>query len=100
MIQRTTVSVVDAWDAGYLKGILSDPEIFKGMFPDIVNAFIENGGRLKFNLDTLDPSFAGVTEWELRTVLSSKKLTNNTDFFQGGRQLSGAALADALRPFK
>lgn len=71
-----------------------------GMFDDTVEAFIDSGGRVKFNLDTLSPADRYMTEWELRRIVKSPKLMNNTDFYLGGKQLQGAELDAALKPYK
>ncbi|MEZ4360257.1 MAG: hypothetical protein R3B48_08760 [Kofleriaceae bacterium] len=69
------------------------------MFPDIVDAFVQNGGRIKFNLSELTLE-SGVTVFELRHIMSSPKLMAATDFFLDGELLQGAKLEATLKPWR
>jgi hypothetical protein len=42
----------------------------------------------------------GMSEWELRQVLKSDKWEANTDFYRGGKELTGSALQEALKPWR
>lgn len=65
-----------------------------------VNTFIENGGRIKFDLIGLEQGVEGATTWELRQILGSKRWEKATDFFGNGQELTGAAREEALRPWR
>lgn len=64
------------------------------------STFIDNGGRLKFNLQGMEAGIEGVTTWELRTVLQNEWLLSKTDFYLGDALISGDALTEALRPWR
>jgi hypothetical protein len=70
-------------------------------FHAITGTFIANGGRLKFNLTGIKTGIEGATTWELRAILKkSSGLEAKTDFFLNGRQLTGAELEAALKPWR
>ncbi|RKG52236.1 hypothetical protein D7X30_34160 [Corallococcus sp. AB011P] len=96
------VSVFGAWDKGFLRiPFLAQREVFMSKFATIVDTFIENGGRIKFDLTGLDPAIkGGVTEWELLQILGTKRWEAATDFFRQGERLTGAALEEALKPWR
>lgn len=62
--------------------------------------FIENGGRIKFDLSGLKKGVEGATTWELGQILKNPKWEAATDFFQNGKQLKSPALEEALKPWR
>lgn len=97
---KGAVSVFGAWDKGYHGLPIADDTVLKGNFADIVGAFTENGGRVKFDLTGLETGIEGVTTWELRQVLGNSKWEAATDFFRDGERLSGEALEQAVKPWR
>ena len=97
---KSAVNIGTAYDLNYVRGWFADPEVFRGAFPELLNTFIENGGRIKFDLTGLSPLQEGMTTWELRGILKSETWTTATDFFLDGRPLTGSKLEAALKPWR
>jgi hypothetical protein len=97
---QNAVSVFDAFDKKFLQVRLGDPEVLMGEFGRIVDTFIQNGGRIKFNLTGLEEGIKGVTTWELSQILGNKRWEAATDFFRNGQRLIGDALKEALKPWR
>lgn len=72
-------------------------------FAEALDNSIANGGRIKFNLDSLDiPKALGgnpnvrlerYTEWELQQIVSKPRWYGKTDFYLNGTQLTSEELA-------
>lgn len=96
-----TVDAFEAYDAKYYKSLrFNDPSIIGDSVGQLGRAFIENGGRIKFNLEGLEPGQTGITTGELQAILKDPLLESNTDFYVGGKLLTGAELASKLKPWR
>ncbi len=74
-------SVFGAWDKGFLQiPFLATRTVFESKFAAIMDTFIQNGGRIKFDLTGLKQGIEGVTTWELRQILGAKRWEAATDF--------------------
>lgn len=95
------VDAGDAYDAGYFNNLrLSDVSTIGANISKLARAFIENGGRLKFNLEGLESGKAGITTGELRAILKDPYLESHTDFFVDEGPLRGPDLASMLKPWR
>ncbi|MEW5885008.1 MAG: hypothetical protein AB1725_12420, partial [Armatimonadota bacterium] len=94
------VSVFSAWELGYHQLPVGQLSVLKGNFSNIVNAFVGNGGRIKFDLTGLKPGIEGATSWELRQILGNPQWEVAADFFRNGEQVTGTALEEALKPWR
>jgi RHS repeat-associated protein len=94
------VDVFTAWDRGFHRLPVGDLAVLKGEFKNIVDTFIGNGGRIKFNLTGLEQGIEGATTWELRQILGNKGWEAATDFFRNGERLTGTTLEEAVRPWR
>lgn len=94
------VSVWQAWNKSFLGFMVGNVKEFMGLFHEVANTFIANGGRLKFDLTGVLTSEEGVTTWELRQILKSPELRAKTDFFRDGHQLTGPQLKAGLKPWE
>src|SRR5262249_8211591 len=97
---QNAVSVFTAYDKRYIGISVGDPREVLSFFDSIANKFIDNGGRLKFNLTGLLEGREGVTTAELRRILKIKSLEKATDFFEKGLPLSGPELEERLAPWR
>lgn len=80
-----------AYDLGYFVAGLNSRSVVAGELSAIARVLIDNGGRLKFNLEGLTADKRSITTAELETVLSDRNFESNTDFFVGRRQVTGPA---------
>jgi len=95
------VNVFSGYDAGYFNVGLMEISSVAADLTRLADAIIKNGGRLKFNLEgVVDPALKTVTNAELETILKNPKLEAATDFFEGGKPLTGDALAARLKPWR
>ncbi|MCE9671793.1 hypothetical protein LY474_28695 [Myxococcus stipitatus] len=99
-MSQSSVSVFAAWDKGFLRIPLgAERVVFESKFAAIVDTFIENGGRTKFELTGLQHGIEGVTTWELREILGTK-LGSGHRLFRNGERLTGDALEEAVKPWR
>jgi hypothetical protein len=97
---QNAVSVFKAWEKSFLRINVGIFKELQQTFGAIVDTFIKNGGRIKFDLTGLQQGIEGATTWELRKILGSKLWEAGTDFFRNGKQLTGDALKEALKPWR
>jgi RHS repeat-associated protein len=97
---QNAVSVITAWDRKYIQIGVGNFRELQGLFHAIAKTFVDNGGRLKFNLTGIEPGISGATTWELQAILGSGTLRAATDFFRDGAQLAGAELEAALKSWR
>ena len=97
---QSAVSVFSAWDKKYIGVPIGDPRELMQVFDSLTDTFINNGGRLKFNLTGIKEGVEGVTTAELRKVLKSPRFEDVTDFFENGKRLTGKALQRRLQPWR
>jgi len=97
---QNAVSVFKAWEKSFLRINVGMFRELQQTFGAIVDTFLKNGGRIKFDLTGLQQGIEGATTWELRKILGSKLWEAGTDFFRDGKQLTGAALKEALKPWR
>lgn len=97
---KNTVHVWRAYDLGYFVAGLNSRSVVAGELSAIARVIIDNGGRLKFNLEGLSADKSGITTAELETVLSDRNFESNTDFFVGRRQVTGPELEGLLKPWR
>jgi hypothetical protein len=99
---KGAVSIFGAYDLKYFNAA-ADPAIFKNQFGELVDTFIKNGGRIKFNLTGMvggSRHMKTVTSWELQQILGSNTWRAATDFFDEGVDLTGQALERRLAPWR
>jgi RHS repeat-associated protein len=96
---KGAVSIFGAYDRKYFSAA-ADPDIFKNQFGELVDTFIQNGGRIKFNVTGMVGGVESVTSWELQQILRSGTWRAKTDFFENGRQLTGRRLERRLAPWR
>jgi RHS repeat-associated protein len=94
------VSVFGAFEKGYLRIAVGMRRELEHTFHAIVDTFVKNGGRIKFDLTGLEPGKEGATTWELRQILKRKDWEAATDVLREGKQLAGAAREEALQPWR
>jgi hypothetical protein len=80
------------------------PNRFDIAFEQSLNTCISRGGRIKFNLDSIniDQALSGdpnirvgrYTEWELQQIVRSQSWFEATDFYLNGQQLTASELLE------
>jgi len=96
------VSGFGAHRNGFLGIPIADSRVLRQFFDAVANTFIKNGGRIAFDLTGLVRDYMefSVTGWELTRILKTKAFEAATDFFRNGERLTGAALEEALKPWR
>lgn len=100
--RRGAVSVFGAYDRKYFQAA-ADSDTFMKQFPGLMDMFIQNGGRIKFNVTGMVGGFiktSEVSDRELREVLKNPAWRRKTDFYDQGKKLTGQALKERLAPWR
>jgi RHS repeat-associated protein len=104
---QKAITVWNAYDSQYIGGKIGTENQLMAVFNEITTTFVDNGGRIKFNLTGLDPNYSGpnagrATVRELGRILTDPtgKFFPATDFFLNGQPLQNEALKKALEPWR
>jgi hypothetical protein len=97
---QQSVNVFGAYDRGYFAAMLNERAVVTSELTRISRLVIDNGGRLKFNVQGLVHGPTGITVAELEAILANSTLESSTDFYLGARELDGQELKGILRPWR
>jgi RHS repeat-associated protein len=97
--KQGAVSIRGAYDRRFFQAA-ADPQIFTHQFGGLVDTFMQNGGRIKFNLSGMVGGLDTVTSWELSEILKNPAWRRMTDFYDQGKKLTGPALTRRLAPWR